>query len=133
VGAGSVRSRLTAAAVRPAPGGVGGQVQGGGAGGDGDPPGDGEQPQPEPFRLPAAGVVAGQGEGLHPGGELAGEGDQGAPDLVLGEVVQGQVGQAGVLRGADAVLGAGAAAVPQLQIRVGRCRARRCGCWWRRR
>src|SRR5215207_1906145 len=36
--------------------------------------------------------------------DLAGEGDQGAPDLVLGEVVQRQVGQAGVFRAPDAVL-----------------------------
>jgi len=34
------------------------------------------------------GRVAGQGEGLHPGDQIAGEGDDGAPDLVLVEVVQ---------------------------------------------
>ena len=42
--------------------------------------------------------------------EVAGERDEGAPDLILGEVVQREVGQAGVLGGADAVLGAGPAA-----------------------
>jgi hypothetical protein len=31
--------------------------------------------------------VSGQGEHLHPGGEFDGQGDDGAPDLVLGEVV----------------------------------------------
>ena len=81
-----------------------------------EPPGDGEQPEPEPFGFPPAGLVPGEGEQLHPGGELAGQGDDGAPDLVLGEAVQRQVGQPGVLGGADPVLGPGAAAVPQLQV-----------------
>jgi hypothetical protein len=53
---------------------------------------------------------------LHPGGQVGGERDQGAPVLVPGEVVQRQVGQAGVFGVADAVLGAGAAAVPQLEV-----------------
>ena len=60
--------------------------------------------------------MLGQREGLHPGEQVGGKGDEGAPDLILGEVVQRQVGQAGVLRAADAVLGAGPAAVPQLEI-----------------
>jgi hypothetical protein len=73
--------------------------------------GGGEQAQPEPFRLPAAGG-AGQGEHLGPGQELAGQGGDLAPQLVLGEALQGQVPQPGVLGAADPVLAAGPAAVP---------------------
>jgi hypothetical protein len=62
-------------------------------------------------------MVFGQSEGLHPGGQLAGQRDDGAPDLVLGEVVQRQVGQPGVLHGSDTAVGVGPAAVPQLQVR----------------
>jgi hypothetical protein len=51
-----------------------------------------------------------------------------APDLVLGEVVEREIAQAGVLRGADPVLAPGAAAVPQLEVGQLGCRARRCGC-----
>jgi hypothetical protein len=58
-----------------------------------------------------------QAEQLHPGGELGGEHDDGAPDLVLVEVVQRQVGQAGVLAYPDPVFGTGPPAVPQLQVR----------------
>ena len=97
--------------------------------GAGEGGGDGEQPEPEPFGFPPAGVVSGEGEELHPGGQFAGEGDEGAPDLVLVEVVQRQVRQAGVLGDADPVLGAGPAAVPQLQ--VGQLPA--AWCWWRTR
>ena len=57
-----------------------------------------------------------QGEHLRPGEQLAGEGDDLGPDLVLGEAVQGEVAQAGVLGAADAVLAPGAAAVPQFQV-----------------
>jgi hypothetical protein len=53
---------------------------------------------------------------LHPGDQLDGERDDGAPDLVLGEVVQRQIGQPGVFGVADAVLAAGPAAVPQLEV-----------------
>jgi hypothetical protein len=38
------------------------------------------------------------------------------PDLVLGVVVEGQVAQAGVFGGADAVLDAGVAAVAQFEV-----------------
>src|SRR4051794_2300786 len=78
--------------------------------------GDGEDPQPESFGFPAARLVANEGEQLGPGGQFGGEPDEGAPDAVLVEVVQRQVRQSGVLADPDAVLGAGAAAVPQLQI-----------------
>ena len=52
-----------------------------------EPPGGGEQAQAEPFRFPAAGGP-GQGEQLRPGQEVAGQGDDLAPDLVLGEALQ---------------------------------------------
>jgi hypothetical protein len=74
-------------------------------------PGSGEQPQPEPFGFPGAGGAV-QGEHRHPGGQLARHGHQLAPDLVLGEAVQRQVAQAGVLGVADAVFAPGAAPVP---------------------
>ena len=73
--------------------------------------GDGEQAQPEPFGFIAAGRAALQSEHLHPGRQVAGQGDDLASDLVLGEAVQGQVAQPGVLGGADTVLAAGPAAV----------------------
>jgi hypothetical protein len=53
----------------------------------GKAPGGGEQAEPEPFRLPAAGGP-GQGEHLGPGQELAGQGDDLAPELVLGVSLQ---------------------------------------------
>jgi hypothetical protein len=56
--------------------------------------------------------MAVEGEELHPGDELAGHRDEGAPDSVLVEVMQWEVGQPGVLGVADPVLGPGAAAVP---------------------
>jgi hypothetical protein len=90
---------------------VGREVQHGLAGVAGEPAREPEQPVAQPFRLPASRRVVGEGEHLGPGDQVEGERDNGAPDLVLGEVVQGQVGQAGVLRAADAVLAAGAAAV----------------------
>jgi hypothetical protein len=49
-----------------------------------DAPGAGEEPQPEPFGFPAAGG-AGEGEHLRPGQQFAGQRDDLAPDLVLGE------------------------------------------------
>jgi hypothetical protein len=52
-----------------------------------------------------------QGEHLHPGQEFAGQRDEFAPDLVLGEVVEWQVGQAGVFGAVDAVLTACPSAV----------------------
>jgi len=36
-----------------------------------------------------------QGDGLHPCGQVQGQGDDGAPDLVGGEAVQGECGQGG--------------------------------------
>jgi hypothetical protein len=78
----------------------------------GETSGDGEDTQAEPFRFPAAGGGAGQGEQLGPGEKLAGQGDDLAPELVLGEAMQGQVPQPGVLRAADPVLAPGLSPVP---------------------
>jgi DNA-binding CsgD family transcriptional regulator len=66
--------------------------------------------------LAAGNPSACEGEGLHPGDQVPGQGDDRAPDLVGVEVVQRQVGQPTVLGGSDAVLGAGPAAVPQLEV-----------------
>ena len=93
--------------------GGGGQVQQPAAAGAGASGRDREQSQAQPFGFPAPGVVR---EGLHPGEQVGGERHERAPDLVLGEVMQRQVGQPGVIGVADAVLGAGPAAVPQLQL-----------------
>lgn len=78
--------------------------------------GQGEEPQPQSLGLPAAGGMLGEGEHLGPGGDVAGQRDDGLPDPVLVQPVQGQVAQPGVLRGADAVLGPGVAGVSQLQV-----------------
>ena len=52
---------------------------------------------------------------MHPGEQVAGQGDEFGPDLVVGRLVQGKVAQAGVLGAADAVLGAGSASVAKFQ------------------
>ena len=76
-----------------------------------DPPGDREEPQPQLSGFPAAGLAA-QREHRRPGQQLAGQGDNLAPDLVLVVSVQRQVPQPGVLGVADPVLAPGPAAVP---------------------
>ena len=65
--------------------------------------GDREQSQPQPLRFPPAGVRAGQGQELRPGGDLGGEGDEGAPGAVLVQAVQREVAQPGLLRAPDPV------------------------------
>ena len=65
------------------------------------------------FPSPGGAVEAEHG---HPGEHLVGELDDEQPDAVLREALQGQVRQAGVLGGADAVLAAGPAPVPHLQV-----------------
>jgi hypothetical protein len=60
--------------------------------------------------------VVGEGEGVGPGEQVGGEGDDLEPDLVLGVAVEGQVAHPGVLECADAVLGAGALAVSDFQV-----------------
>ena len=54
---------------------------------------DGEQPQLEPLGLPAAGSP-GEGEHLGPDQQLACQGDDLAPDLVLGETLPSAAGSA---------------------------------------
>ena len=92
------------------PGPAGGEAEPQAAAAADEAPGAGEDPQPQPFGFPAAGGAV-QGEHLHPGEQFAGQGDDLAPDLVLGEAVQGEVAQAGVLGAADPVLAPGPAAV----------------------
>lgn len=92
------------------PGPVGVDVQDAASGGAHDPAGHGEDPQPEPFGL----VGAGRGRECQagaPGQQVLGRRGDGDPDPVLVDAVQGQVGQAGVLRRADAIFDADVAAV----------------------
>ena len=65
---------------------------------------------------PAAPGGPGQGEELRPGQQLAGQGDDLAPELVLGEAFQREVPQAGVLGAANPVLAPRPAAVTQFQV-----------------
>ena len=60
-----------------------------------------------PFRLADHGRLNSQ---------VAGQGDDLAPELVLGEALQRQVPQSGVLGAADPVLAPGPAAVPELKV-----------------
>jgi hypothetical protein len=60
--------------------------------------------------------MLGEGKHLGPGGDVAGQRDDGLPDPVLVQPVQGQVAQLDVLRGADEILVPGAAAVTQLPV-----------------
>jgi hypothetical protein len=78
----------------------------------GDAAGDGEEPQAEPLRFPAAGVP-GQGEHLRPGQHVASQGHDLGPQLVLGEALQRQVPQPGVLGAADPVFAPGPPAVAE--------------------
>jgi hypothetical protein len=54
------------------------RCRGDGAGGGGQLGGDAEQPQPQPFGFPAPGLGSAEREHLHPGGQLAGQRDDGA-------------------------------------------------------
>lgn len=58
-----------------------------------------------------------EGEGLAPGEQVGGEGDDFEPELVVRVAVEGQVAQAGVFQGADAILAAGPQPVPYLKCR----------------
>jgi len=60
--------------------------------------------------------VAGQGEHLHPGGDLHGEGHDLAPDLVRREALQRQGAQSGVFGDAEPVFAAGPAPVARLEV-----------------
>ena len=78
--------------------------------------GDGQHAQPEPFGFPDSGGVVVAGQQLGPGEQFGGELDELEPDLVLGERLQRQVAQPGVLEAADAVFGAGAQPVADFQV-----------------
>src|SRR5262249_16960623 len=82
-----------------------------------DAAGHGEQAEAEAFGLPSAGgvMLVVDGQGLGPGNQIAGQGDDLEPDPVGVVAVDGQVGQASVFEAADAVLGAGALAVADLE------------------
>lgn len=74
-----------------------------------DAAGDGEQAEAQAFRFPfACGLVPVEGQGLGPGDQIAGQGDDFEPDPVGPVAVEGQVMQAGVFEAADTVFGAGA-------------------------
>ena len=104
---------------QPTPGGLLGEVEDDAAGSSGEGRGDGVEPVAQPFRLPTAGFMTGEREHPSPGLQLGGEGDDLAPDPILVEPVEGEVGQAGVFRDPDAVLAAGAATMPQLELLQG--------------
>jgi hypothetical protein len=63
---------------------------------------------------PSSGGMFGECEQLRPGGEFAGQGDEGAPDPVLVELVQGQVAQPAVLGAAPPRRVRRTAGVPRL-------------------
>lgn len=77
--------------------------------------GDREQAVPESFRFPPSGLMRRVRQQPRPGSDLGGEGDDGGPDPVLIEPVQGQVAQPGVFRVPDTVLAARPATVAQLE------------------
>jgi hypothetical protein len=83
----------------------------------------GEVEEPVAQRLGfGVGQWAGKQQRLGKAGEVLGGKDELEPDGVAAPPVEGEVGQAGGLGGADAVLDPGALAVPQLQpgkVRVG--------------
>ena len=95
------------------------EVDDGAAGSSGEGRGDGVEPVAEPFRFPAAGFMTGQGQHRAPGLQLGGQGDDLAPDPILVEPVQREVGQACVFRDPDPVFAAGAATMPELQLLEG--------------
>jgi hypothetical protein len=80
-----------------------------------EPSGGGQQAQAQPFGFPAAGGP-GQGEHLGPGREAAGQGDDLAPYLALGEALERAVPQPGVLGAADPILAPGPLPAAELQV-----------------
>ena len=61
-------------------------------------------------------MLSGQGETLGPGDQVGGQRADLQPDLVLGEVVEGQVAEPGVLAAADSVLDTSVPAVAEFQV-----------------
>jgi hypothetical protein len=79
------------------------------AAGADDAAGDSQDRNRSRLGFPAAGrLVRVPGQGLGPGEQVGGEGDDLDPEPVLGVAGGREVPQAGVLEGADSVLGAGA-------------------------
>lgn len=74
-----------------------------------------EQPVAQPFGLPAAGIAGGQGQHLQPCCQLAGEHHDRDRYLVLLKAVEWKLSRASGFRCPDAVLAAGAAAVPKFE------------------
>jgi hypothetical protein len=94
-----------------------GQLEPGASGAAGDTAGDGEQSEAEPFGFPDSCWGAGQGQHLHPRVQFGCEHGDRDPDLILREIMQGQVSQPCFFGVADAVLAAGAAPVSQFEVR----------------
>lgn len=93
------------------------------AGAADDPSGHREHAKPEAFGFGQA-RPAGERQALQPGHQVAGEGADFQPYLVLRGVVERQVPQAGVLGGADTVLDTGVpggAAAPARRVARRRC------------
>src|SRR5215469_17588021 len=76
---------------------------------------DVEKPVAEPLRLPAARLAI-QAEVLEEGEQVLGGEHQLQPDLVGGELTEGEVAEPGVLAAADAVLDASVAAMTGLEL-----------------
>ena len=74
------------------------------------PSSDAEKPQAQAFRFPAAGLAA-ERDHLGPGEQLAGQGDDLAPELILGVALEREVPQPGDVRDPGAVADLPAAVV----------------------
>jgi len=90
------------------------EAQGGGAGVEGEAGGDVQQAVAQALGLDAR-ELAGEQQPLGPADEVVGDQHERQPHLVVLEVAEGQVLQAGVLVVADVVLDAGASAVATLK------------------
>ncbi|MPM72135.1 hypothetical protein SDC9_119108 [bioreactor metagenome] len=94
-------------------------MEDGSSGAAGQGGGDAVEAVAQAFGFPAACFVAGQSEEPGPGLQLARQRHDLAPDPVGVEVVEREVGQAGVFRDPDPVLAAGAATMPQFEVLEG--------------
>lgn len=115
----------------PAPGALGGEVEQDAPAGASEDHRDGDQSQSESFWFPSAGVVAGEGEQLHPRGDLGGEGEMAHQIEFWVKSNRGNARSASVRCRPDPILTAGAAPVPQLEVRQLRLPARPPSRWSR--